>query len=111
MIDETYDEDENICQIKDDMKSPFSKNQTFKNIRALRDEYKADLVGLIVSNRATTCGCGSLPSTSDWSADTSEKAYFVATVECATTYYSFTHEVGHAFVSVDIDGYLIKYFL
>ena len=97
MINEGYNEDEDICKIKNGMKSPSATDQTFLDIRALRDQYKADLVGLIVANRSTSCGCGSLPT--NFELDTSDQAYFVSTVECATDRLTFAHEIGHAFVS------------
>lgn len=97
MVDDQYDEDDNICSIANRMRTDNEK--PFFEIRALRDIYNADLVGLIVGNRVTSCGCGSLPMSWQWSGDTSNLAYFVATVECATDNLSFAHEIGHAFVS------------
>ena len=98
MIDEGYNEDENICKIKNGMKDPSTTNPTFLNIQELRNEYNADLVGLIVANRKASCGCGSLPR--NWDVDTTDQAYFVATFDCATDRLTFAHEIGHAFVSI-----------
>ena len=97
MINEEYNEDEDICKIKNEMSNQSTINESFLHIQSLRNIYKADLVGMIVSNRSNSCGCGTIPN--DWSKDTSDEAYFVATVRCATKEYSFAHEVGHLFVS------------
>ena len=70
----------------------------YNEIEELRNKYKADLVGMITSNRVETCGCGSQPS--NWNIDTSLHAFFTVTDECATSNLSFTHEIGHAFVSI-----------
>ena len=80
-----------------------SLDPIYKQIRDLRDTYGADLVGMITSNRATSCGCGSLPLT--WNVPTDELAYFVSTVQCATFSYTFAHEIGHAFVSAKMIMY------
>jgi hypothetical protein len=97
IIYEQYNEHDDLCVIKDKMKS--SNEEAFVDVRKLRDEHKADLVGLIVGNRSSFCGCGSLPAPSQWLYNTSEEAYFVATVECSVENLSFAHELGHAFVS------------
>lgn len=62
----------------------------FAFVNALRDEKKADLIGLLVShtNYSHTCGLGNLgPSTT--------AAFQVTNENCATGYYSFAHEFGH----------------
>jgi hypothetical protein len=60
----------------------------FKDVRRLRNEKRADIVGLIVDDPA---GCG-LSTRVD--AD-SEEAYFVVHHSCATIIMSIAHEVGH----------------
>jgi hypothetical protein len=97
MLDDQYVEATDVCTMMYSMQK--SQEATYTSIRQMRDEYKADLVGLIVGNRNESCGCGSLPMSWQWSGDTSNLAYFVATVECATDNLSFAHEIGHAFVS------------
>ena len=92
-----YVEDDNICDIKNKMRIGSSSHPVYSEIQSLRDQYNADLVGLIVSNRASSCGCGSRPYS--WYYDTSDYAYFTTTDECATNNFSFAHEIGHAFVS------------
>lgn len=72
-----------------------SSHPMFRQAQNLREQYQADLVGLITSNRRDYCGCGSQPNS--WNFDTSDYAYFTATEECATDNFSFAHEIGHAF--------------
>jgi hypothetical protein len=86
-----------MCHIKDKMKDMHTTHPFFLKIRALRNLYYADMVGLIVSNSVHTCGCGSMPS--NWSGSTDEEAYFTTSVECSADNLSFAHELGHAFVS------------
>jgi len=102
MVSANYNEDSNICAITDSLKSSSTSDPALQQIKSLRNQYGADLVGVMTSNRATSCGCGSIPTNASWSKDTSELAYFVATVQCATSQYSFAHEIAHAFVSTNI---------
>jgi peptidyl-Asp metalloendopeptidase len=60
----------------------------FKDIRKLRNEKKADIVGLIVDDPS---GCG---LSTRVGAD-SEDAYFVAHHSCAAITISIAHEIGH----------------
>jgi peptidyl-Asp metalloendopeptidase len=60
----------------------------FKEIHKLRDEKRADIVGLIVDNPS---GCG----LSTRVAPDSEEAYFVVHHSCAFITMSIAHEVGH----------------
>jgi hypothetical protein len=83
-----------MCQMVEDMKT--SDENTFRQIRALRDQYKADLVGLMVDSNFH-CGCGS--QFNKWSLNNAEEAaYFVVNTVCAIAQYSFAHEIGHSFV-------------
>jgi Metallo-peptidase family M12 len=59
-----------------------------KAIRKLRDEKRADIVGLIVDD-PSSCGLSTRVG-----AD-AEEAYFVAHHSCAAIAYSLAHEVGH----------------
>jgi hypothetical protein len=61
---------------------------SFKDIRKLRNEKKADIVGLIVDDAS---GCG----LSTRVAADSEDAYFVVHHSCATITISIAHEIGH----------------
>ena len=61
---------------------------SFKDIRKLRNEKKADIVGLIVDDAS---GCG----LSTRVAADSEDAYFVAHHSCAAITISIAHEIGH----------------
>jgi hypothetical protein len=60
----------------------------FKDIRKLRNEKKADIVGLIVDDAS---GCG----LSTRVAADSEDAYFVVHHSCAAITISIAHEIGH----------------
>ena len=60
----------------------------FKNVRKLRDEKKADIVGLIIDNPK---GCGlSTRVRPDF-----DEAFFVVHHACAATTMSIGHEIGH----------------
>jgi peptidyl-Asp metalloendopeptidase len=60
----------------------------FKDIRNLRNEKRADVVGLVVDNPS---GCG----LSTRVAPEAEEAYFVVHYSCAATMNSIAHEIGH----------------
>jgi hypothetical protein len=60
----------------------------FKDIKRLRDEKHADIVGLIIDNPK---GCG---LSTRVGAD-AEEAYFVVHHACAAITYSIAHEIGH----------------
>ena len=60
----------------------------FSNVRKLRDEKHADIVGLIIDNPT---GCG----LSTRIGPTSDEAFFVVHHACAATTMSIVHEIGH----------------
>jgi hypothetical protein len=60
----------------------------FKNVRKLRDEKRADIVGLIIDNPK---GCG----LSTRIRPDSDEAFFVVHHACAATTMSIGHEIGH----------------
>lgn len=60
----------------------------FKDVRKLRDEKKADIVGLILEDPS---GCG----LSTRVAPDAEEAYFVVHHSCAAITISIAHEIGH----------------
>ncbi len=60
----------------------------FKNLKKLRDEKRADIVGLILDSPT---GCG---QSTRVGAD-AEEAYFVVHHACAAITYSIAHEIGH----------------
>jgi Metallo-peptidase family M12 len=60
----------------------------FKDVKKLRDEKRADIVGLIIDNRT---GCG----LSTRIGPTSDEAFFVVHHACATVTLSIAHEIGH----------------
>ncbi|RPH63283.1 MAG: hypothetical protein EHM81_00390, partial [Chloroflexi bacterium] len=62
------------------------------NVHALRDQYKADLVSLIINN---TQYCGIAYLMTDISPAFESLGFSVVHYDCATGYYSFGHELGH----------------
>ncbi|MBI3684250.1 MAG: hypothetical protein HY235_28070 [Acidobacteria bacterium] len=62
------------------------------DVHRLRDLHRADVVSLWISG-GDACGMGYLPSAPN--RITPEIGFSVVTVECATGYYSFGHEIGH----------------
>jgi len=60
----------------------------FKNLKKLRDEKRADIVGLVLDSPT---GCG---QSTRVGAD-AEEAYFVVHHACAAITYSIAHEIGH----------------
>ena len=60
----------------------------FGNVRKLRDEKRADIVGLVIDNPT---GCG----LSTRIGPTSDEAFFVVHHACAATTMSIAHEIGH----------------
>src|SRR5262245_43721386 len=60
----------------------------FKDVKSLRDEKRADIVGLIIDNPT---GCG----LSTRIGPTSDEAFFVVHHACATITMSIAHEIGH----------------
>ena len=60
----------------------------FKHVRKLRDDKRADIVGLIIDNPK---GCG----LSTRVGPDSDEAFFVVHHACATITMSITHEIGH----------------
>lgn len=60
----------------------------FKDVKKLRDEKRADIVGLIIDNPT---GCG----LSTRIGPTSDEAFFVVHHACATITMSIAHEIGH----------------
>jgi hypothetical protein len=63
------------------------------NVHALRNQYGADTVSLIVENGGGYCGIAYLMTTV--STAFASSAFNVVQRDCATGYYSFGHELGH----------------
>lgn len=61
---------------------------SFKDVKKLRDEKRADIVGLVIDNPS---GCG----LSTRIGPTSDEAFFVVHHACATITMSIAHEIGH----------------
>lgn len=68
----------------------------FDNIHALRNQYGADEVAMIV-NSTQYCGIGWLMTTLSPSFE--NHGFTVTSKQCATGYYSFAHELGHNMAS------------
>ncbi len=68
----------------------------FDNIHALRNQYGADEVAMIVSS-TQYCGIGWLMTTLSPSFES--HGFTVTSKQCATGYYSFAHELGHNMAS------------
>jgi hypothetical protein len=82
------DYDERGSQQFDDLYHMVDGGGPFKDIRRLRDEKRADIVGLIVDDPR---GCG----LSTRVAPDAEDAYFVVHYACAAITISIAHEIGH----------------
>lgn len=80
----------NFSKILGELKN--SNDGVLDDIHALRDQYGADVVTLIV-NRPLLCG--KTYQNNGTSADFSSHAFSVLHHSCATGYYSFAHEIGH----------------
>ena len=63
------------------------------NVHALRNNYGADIVVLLVENGGGYCGCAYMQNTVSSSFESF--AFAVVDKDCATGYYSFGHEMGH----------------
>ena len=61
-------------------------------IHALRNQYGADIVSLLINN-GWYCGLGYLMTSTSW--NFAANAFNVVDYSCATGYYSFAHECGH----------------
>lgn len=82
------DYDERGSEEFDDLYHMVDGDGPFKDIRRLRDEKRADIVGLIVDDPR---GCG----LSTRVAPDAEDAYFVVHYACAAITISIAHEIGH----------------
>jgi hypothetical protein len=82
------DYDERGSELFDDLYHMVDGDGPFKDIRRLRDEKRADIVGLIVDDPS---GCG----LSTRVAPDAEDAYFVVHYACAAITISIAHEIGH----------------
>ena len=80
----------NFSKILSDLKN--TNDGVLDEIHALRDQYGADVVTLIV-NRPLLCG--KTYQNNGANVDFSSHAFSVLHHSCATGYYSFAHEIGH----------------
>lgn len=86
LVDTDYKEESDMCATLNLIRS--SNDKAYKNIRALRETYKADLVTMLVSS-LQYCGCGDIFNGNP------DAAYSLVSHYCATGYYSVAHEVRH----------------
>jgi peptidyl-Asp metalloendopeptidase len=85
---QAIDYDERGAGEFDDLYRMVDGDGPFKDIRRLRDENRADIVGLVVDDPS---GCG----LSTRVAADAEEAYFVVHYACAALTISIAHEIGH----------------
>lgn len=86
LVDSKYKEENDMCSTLQLIRS--SDDKIYKNIRDLRETYKADLVTILVDNQQY-CGCGDIFN-SDPNA-----AFSIVNHLCSVGYYSVAHEIGH----------------
>jgi hypothetical protein len=68
----------------------------FSQIPALREEYKADIVHLLIGHKEVNpCGIGKMPSLDDFGPETRDQGFSLSDRDCAVNNYSFVHELGH----------------
>ncbi len=77
----------------------------FESIPALRDQYKADIVHLIVEGKGDACGIGWMDEPGYL--DSADYAFSVTDRRCAAGNYSFAHEIGHN-VGMNHDRYVVE---
>jgi hypothetical protein len=88
----TYTETGNISTDVSRLKNP--SDGYMDEVHTWRNQYKADMVALIVENGGAYCGIAyAIMSTVSPSFE--DKAFCVVDRGCATGYYSFGHELGH----------------
>ena len=69
----------------------YSSDAIFQRIHNLRDQYGADLVGLVLNN-AQLCGASPMYYNDEY------YGFFSVSRSCMTGYFSFGHEIGHNLV-------------
>jgi len=85
-----YSEDPSFSTMLGQLRS--TSDGILDNVHALRDQYGADEVAMIVAG-TQYCGIGYLMTTP--STSFASNAFSVTARNCATGYYSFGHELGH----------------
>jgi hypothetical protein len=85
---QAIDYDETGANHFDHLYSMVDGKAPFKNLKKLRNEKRADIVGLVIDSPT---GCGQ----STRVGPEAEEAYFVVHHSCAAITYSIAHEVGH----------------
>jgi len=87
----SYTESGNILTDRNRLQNP--SDGYMDNVHTLRDTYSADLVPLIVENGGGYCGIAYLMETV--STSFADYGFCVVARNCATGYYTFSHEMGH----------------
>jgi peptidyl-Asp metalloendopeptidase len=77
----------------------------FDFVPALRDQYKADIVHMIVEGKGDACGIGWMDEPGY--SDSPDYAFSVSDRRCAAGNYSFAHEIGHN-LGMNHDRYVVK---
>ena len=86
-----YEETSDIYQSRNQLQDP--NDGVLDHIHDLRDEHKADVVGLMVGEAVSHCGVAYIMENPD--RNFAPYGFFVVKRSCATGYYSFGHELGH----------------
>jgi hypothetical protein len=86
LVGAQYKEERDMCSTLQLIRS--SDDTVYKNIRELRDTYKADLVTILVESQQY-CGCGDIFNSDP------NGAFSIVNHLCSVGYYSVAHELGH----------------
>ncbi len=87
----TYTESGDMRTDRDRLKA--TDDGYMDNVHTLRNTHNADLVSLIVHNYGSACGIAFIMETVALSFE--DSGFNVVAQNCATGYYSFSHELGH----------------
>lgn len=86
LVGPQYKEERDMCSTLQLIRS--SDDTDYKNIRELRDKYKADLVTILVESQQY-CGCGDIFNSDP------NGAFSIVNHLCSVGYFSVAHELGH----------------
>lgn len=86
-----FEESSDIFATRNQLQNP--NDGVLDQIHNLRDEHKADVVGLLVGEAVSACGVAYIMENPD--RNFAPYGFFVVKRSCSTGYYSFGHELGH----------------